>query len=530
MTDIRTSVTRSRAALVTVVTVAIVASALVIMPRAIAQTPAPVNPTIRLVKVDSSLPDGRQEVKALSPVSFGSSPVYEFQVWATIRDAKGVESIAPYTADEVCVSWTLSAVTPAGLIQVDQDSCSRLAANNKNGARMNADWSKLPPGTTSVQVGVQLYHKGPSDQPDVRYPAPAEFATSAPATGFPPAATTTKAAATTTTTAAATTTTTGPAAPTTTSIVTTTSIAAPVSGSPFTPGQNVSIRFCFSNALIKSQPSLAKIEQATYPVTVGAFRTNDNHQAFRVAGYAAGAVSIDGHWSGSSYNVDRWWVGSDPNTKAKSRGGQTTLVANLEKATMQGRWTTVKGSFGGWYFSTGTPRRCRTALGCATTPSVVLVAFRSSALLSGAFTQGSGDGCEQDTTPPSASGTGWYWMTFVAPRGQFNVFQTACDAKAPTCKYRVAVGLKYQSNGRLQLVGPTGVGTIQMHLDDLGACSWNLNASRGTCTLATSGGSWTDQDTGYSAGFQLQRMSASEARATKAQLGNRDDFDAPDQV
>jgi hypothetical protein len=69
-----------------------------------------------------------------------------------------------------------------------------------------------------------------------------------------------------------------------------------------------------------------------------------------------------------------------------------------------------------------------------------------------------------------------------------------------------------------------------MRITDTGTCDWNFGSVRGTCALTTSGGSWNDASSGFSGAFQLIRMSRGEARATKAGLGGRDDFDAPDQV
>ena len=206
---------RANAALVAVVGVLalpLVALPLVVASPAWAQT-APNRPSIKLVKVDGSLPGGSAVVPGFSPLGFGTKPVYEFQVW-NVPVVNGAEQpAAQYATGDICVSWKVSAVTPSGVQVVDQNPCSKLGT--RSNAPFDVDWGKLPAGTTSFQVEVQLFSKGPSDQPGTRYPAPIEFPSSVTTTGFPAAATTTTTNATPTTT----TTTSQPATTTTSSSV-----------------------------------------------------------------------------------------------------------------------------------------------------------------------------------------------------------------------------------------------------------------------------------------------------------------------
>ena len=131
-------------------------------------------------------------------------------------------------------------------------------------------------------------------------------------------------------------------------------------------------------------------------------------------------------------------------------------------------------------------------------------------------TAGGPSGATTATTAPATGAigpTGWYWM----------------DYKVNDNKFRRAVGLKFQSNGELQLVGPEPAGTLQMRLTN-GQCTYVEASNRGTCQLSPQGGSATDSATGVTVAFTLARMSKADAQSTKAGLGNRDDFDAPDQT
>ena len=131
-------------------------------------------------------------------------------------------------------------------------------------------------------------------------------------------------------------------------------------------------------------------------------------------------------------------------------------------------------------------------------------------------TTGGPSGATTTTTVPATGAigpTGWYWM----------------DYKVNDNKFRRAVGLKFQSNGELQLVGPEASGTLQMRLTN-GQCTYVEASNRGTCQLSPQGGSATDSATGVTVAFTLARMSKADAQSTKAGLGNRDDFDAPDQT
>lgn len=120
------------------------------------------------------------------------------------------------------------------------------------------------------------------------------------------------------------------------------------------------------------------------------------------------------------------------------------------------------------------------------------------------------------TTGPTTGAigpTGWYWM----------------DYRVNDNKFHRAVGLKFQSSGELQLVGPEASGTLQMRLTN-GQCTYVEGGNRGTCQLSPQGGTATDSSTGVTVTFTLSRMSSADAKSTKAGLGNRDDFDAPDQT
>lgn len=120
------------------------------------------------------------------------------------------------------------------------------------------------------------------------------------------------------------------------------------------------------------------------------------------------------------------------------------------------------------------------------------------------------------TTAPAAGAvgpTGWYWM----------------DYKVNDTPIRRAVGLKFQSSGELQLVGPEASGTLQMRLTN-GVCTYVESSARGTCELTPQGGFAKDSTSGAVVTFTLARMSPADAKSTKAGLGNRDDFDAPDQT
>ena len=63
-----------------------------------------------------------------------------------------------------------------------------------------------------------------------------------------------------------------------------------------------------------------------------------------------------------------------------------------------------------------------------------------------------------------------------------------------------------------------------------GQCTYVEASAGGTCQLTPQGGFATDSVTGVPVAFTLARMSAADAQTTKAGLGDRDDFDAPDQT
>lgn len=80
---------------------------------------------------------------------------------------------------------------------------------------------------------------------------------------------------------------------------------------------------------------------------------------------------------------------------------------------------------------------------------------------------------------------------------------------------------------RTRFVGPEASGTLQMRLTN-GQCTYVEASAGGTCQLTPQGGFATDSVTGVPVAFTLARMSAADAQTTKAGLGDRDDFDAPD--
>lgn len=153
--------------------------------------------------------------------------------------------------------------------------------------------------------------------------------------------------------------------------------------------------------------------------------------------------------------------------------------------------------------------------GC--TPTDELVGFRSAPIFTGC--------APTDDAPVTGAGyQGWYWM-------DYEVSSKNSDGTTSVEVFKRRSGLKPSGDQMLLIAAVEGTVLQVRRYPD--RCEWRENSGaengKGVCTLSPSGGTLTAYR-GADVTFRLSRMAGSDAKDSKASLGNRDDFDAPDQT